>query len=190
VRAPSCAATACPIGIHFSHSLLLLLLPLPHPCWLRPLLAALDSDPRAFERGQKEREAGPTMMFAKLNMTTPEGGVRTKGESDALAARWQDLLYTGGIEATAYDLEASKVLLTVQKGHQGEELKDFLVEQEEVLEVEWNSKKYRRPGVKPLPLDPAPSPRKGAKKKKKKRKRKRKRKTPGQRQQKEKAKKE
>ena len=57
------------------------------------------------------------------------------------------LLSTGGVFVTGYDIATNKILLTLQRGWFGQEVKEFLLSQPEVKEVEWDSVKYR-PGKK------------------------------------------
>ena len=39
--------------------------------------------------------AGPTMMFATLNMTKPDGTAFNKSDTDELAAMWKEVIYSG-----------------------------------------------------------------------------------------------
>jgi len=90
--------------------------------------------------------AGPTMMFAKMNIDSPNP--MTKSELEDIAKRWSDLLFTGGIRVTTYVIEKDTVLLTQQHGWDGTMTRDFLLEQDRVLYVEWDSKKYTAADVR------------------------------------------
>jgi hypothetical protein len=100
------------------------------------------------------------MMFANLNMTKADGSGRmTKEDTDELAYQWREMLYTAGLNpcgdngcaVTMYDIEEDKILFSMQRGWKGSEIKDFLLDQLEVLVVEWNTKKFLPPHVKALP---------------------------------------
>ena len=43
-----------------------------------------------------------------------------------------------GVEVTPYAVEYDTLLMTVQRGWNGDELRDFLLSKEEVIEVEWD----------------------------------------------------
>ena len=59
------------------------------------------------------------------------------------------MLYTGGVLAEIFDLEPHRMLFTCQKGHLGGDLKDFLLEQPQVVQVEWHNRKFYKKGVVP-----------------------------------------
>ena len=127
----------------------------------------------------QESTAGPTMMFAKLNHTKPDGSKLTREDTQELAAMWKELLFTGGVECTPYDIEWDTILMTLQRGWNGFQMKDFLLSRNEVLKVTWNSKDYLKEGVTEQDLsgdagDEGRS-KKGKKKKTKKKKKKKKR---------------
>lgn len=102
---------------------------------------------------------GPTMQFVTLRDSAAPGG--TGGESgsgsgaplpwakqskavlEALTTRWKELLHTAGIEAACYDIGEGRVLVSLQEGWRGYDLRDFLLAQPEVQEIEWDSVKYK-----------------------------------------------
>jgi hypothetical protein len=47
-------------------------------------------DPGSFASAQQAM-AGPTMMFATLNMTKQDGTAITKDDTDELAAKWKEV---------------------------------------------------------------------------------------------------
>jgi len=59
------------------------------------------------------------------------------------------LLFTAGIEVSVYDMEDSRVLVTLQHGWRGYDVKEFLVRQQAHLveEVEWDQVKYKPEGA-------------------------------------------
>ena len=101
----------------------------------------------------QESTAGPTMMFAKLNHTRKDGSKLTREDTQELAAMWKELLFTGGVECTPYDIEWDTVLMTLQRGWNGFQMKDFLLSREEVLKVTWNSRDYLKEGVSEADLE-------------------------------------
>lgn len=48
----------------------------------------------------------------------------------------------GGLEASCYDIDDNKILVTLQHGWRGSEAKEFLLSREEVQEVMWNEKTF------------------------------------------------
>ena len=52
------------------------------------------------------------------------------------------MLWVDGVEVKCYEIEAGKLMVTLQKGWHAESVRDFLVQQDEVDEVEWDSVKY------------------------------------------------
>lgn len=113
------------------------------------------------------------MMFADLNKKAAPGGVWDKHAVALLSDKWRDvrvlalapfasrlasqlphafpvahvqLLSTGGVFITCYDVGESRMLVTLQRGWHGSDLKQFLLEQPEVDVVEWDSVKYTKDG--------------------------------------------
>ena len=60
----------------------------------------------------------------------------------SFSLQWQ-LLFTGGHEVQCYDIEWDKVLVTMQKGWDAQEVLDFLLKQDVVVEVS-ESKRSKR----------------------------------------------
>ena len=52
------------------------------------------------------------------------------------------LLLTGGVQSTCYDIESDVVLCTLMRGWQGEATKQFMLQQPEVEVVGWDQVKY------------------------------------------------
>ena len=97
-----------------------------------------------------ESTVGPTMIFAKLKHIKPSNGEKlVRDDTQLLAAMWKELLFTGGVEVTPYDIEWDTILTTLQRGWNGFQLKDFLLSREEVSKVTWNSMDYYREGEEP-----------------------------------------
>eukprot|EP00937_MAST-01D_sp_MAST-1D-sp2_P002213 g2213.t1 len=114
-----------------------------------PPTAADNASPAAFAAASRRAQAGPTMMIATINMTMGSGARMTKEESDEVAYRWQRLAWSGGIDMSCFDAgREDQILVTLQKGWDGTELKDFLLAQPEVVEIVWDQVKYW-PGGKP-----------------------------------------
>merc|ERR1712005_94233 len=82
-----------------------------------------------YERMEARRNAPmevPTMVFARLNRTLKDGSKLTKEATEETGAMWRELLFLGGVEVTPYAIEYDTLLMTVQRGWNGDELRDFL----------------------------------------------------------------
>ena len=139
------------------------------------------SDPSAW-LAQGMATSGPTMMFARLRTNTLKGiangnvgGKWGKEDTQMKAGMWKELLFTGRVEVTAYDIEWDTVLMTLQRGWNAMQLKNFLLKQPEVWQVTWNQQKFTPDGIAPPPEPPSPKKKKKKMKKKKKKKKKKKR---------------
>ena len=95
-------------------------------------------------------QSGPTMVFARLNRTLKDGSKLTKEVTEETGAKWRELLFLGGVEVTPYAIEYDTLLMTVQRGWNGDELRDFLLSKEEVIEVEWDQVKYKPERLKTM----------------------------------------
>ena len=86
---------------------------------------------------------------------------------------WKELLFTGGVECTPYDIEWDTILMTLQRGWNGFQMRDFLLSRDEVLKVTWDSKDYFKEGVTEADLseegDESSAPAKKSTKRRKKR---------------------
>ena len=81
---------------------------------------------------------GPTMLFAELRP-----GAWSAAELAALSDEWMELLKTAGIEATVYEVSPGRLLVTLQTGWRGYEVREFLLRQAVVAEVSWNQHTYK-----------------------------------------------
>lgn len=65
---------------------------------------------------------------------------RTWLESDlnTISTQWTDLLMTSGLQASIYNIEGDRLLLSTQKGWFGEDIKEFLLTRGEVNKLTWN----------------------------------------------------
>jgi hypothetical protein len=81
-------------------------------------------------------QAGPTMLFAGLRAGAGAGA--GGGGGDALANAWRELLHTAGIDVAVYDVAPRRLLVALQRGWRGAEVRDFLLAQPEVADVEWD----------------------------------------------------
>ena len=124
-------------------------------------------------------QSGPTMVFARLNRTLKDGSKLTKEATEETGAMWRELLFLGGVEVTPYAVEYDTLLMTVQRGWNGDELRDFLLSKEEVIEVEWDQVKYKPERLKTLEEKQEEKRRKKKSRKKKKKKKEKKKKKKG-----------
>jgi hypothetical protein len=112
--------------------------------------------------------SGPAMMFVSLNPTDPKGELWTKKSLDFLSAEWASLCKTAGLEAKVYDisegaqdpvtrtrkptgsatptptkaLPPARMLVSMNSGWRGYELRDFLLRRPELESLEWDQVKY------------------------------------------------
>uniref|UniRef100_A0A7S2RHB1 Mesoderm development candidate 2 n=1 Tax=Rhizochromulina marina TaxID=1034831 RepID=A0A7S2RHB1_9STRA len=95
--------------------------------------------------------AGPTMMFIELR---PREGGYAEEELYNITGIWKDLMYTGGLTVTFFNIENDKVLCSMQKGWDGIQVKEFLLTQSQVAKVTWDNQDYVPEGY-----DSSPPPR-------------------------------
>jgi len=90
--------------------------------------------------------AGPAMLFCTLLPNDPRDGKPWGNESlQRMAYEWRELLKTGGLEASVYDIsdeKAKRMLVTMQSGWNAYDLRDFLLQRPELEELEWDQVKY------------------------------------------------
>ena len=90
--------------------------------------------------------SGPAMLFCTLTDVDPRDGKPWTNETTNRAAyEWRELLKTGGLEAQVYDIsddKAKRMLVTMNQGWNAYELRDFLLRQPELKEMEWDQVKY------------------------------------------------
>jgi hypothetical protein len=119
----------------------------------------------------QQSSAGPAMMFVQLRPKDESSGVPySESELVELSGVWKELLWTGGLEVSFYNIDTNKMLVSLQKGWDGGPVRDFLLDQAETVKVTWDQHDY-------LPEDrhsdvPSPSKKKKPSKKSKKKKKK------------------
>lgn len=69
-------------------------------------------------------------------------------------------MFTGGVNATCYDIEPNIILCTLMRGWFAPQMKEFMLRQPGVVEVEWNQVKYKPTDVKEdaIEVDEADAP--------------------------------
>jgi len=77
---------------------------------------------------------GPTMLFAELQPTQPWSSAQLA----ALADEWTELLHTAGITASVYEVAEARLLVTLQTGWRGYDVRAFLLAQPAVASVSWD----------------------------------------------------
>jgi len=88
--------------------------------------------------------AGPTMQFAKLDIEGKKGDkALQRKDVETIARQWQDKLFLGGVTVTCYVIEDDTILATMQHGWNGNQLKEFLLDQKHVKQVTWDSQTYK-----------------------------------------------
>ena len=118
----------------------------------------------AIERGEgnvdqlkhTQSAAGPAMMF--IDLKPPGGGtdVWTQDDVTTLATQWKDLLISGGQRGEFYPIGDNQLLVSTQKGWEASAIRDFLLEQPQVVKVRWDSSDYYPEGVEPPEKAPSP----------------------------------
>eukprot|EP00752_Nemacystus_decipiens_P006704 g6027.t1 len=86
----------------------------------------------AMAAGQKDI-AGPTMLFAQVGSggsgeTGDKDEPLSKQETEDLGGRLQQMAQLGSLEVSVYALDAGSILVSTQKGWEGQEVLDFLLQ--------------------------------------------------------------
>ncbi|CBN77894.1 hypothetical protein Esi_0077_0066 [Ectocarpus siliculosus] len=106
----------------------------------------------AMAAGQKDA-TGPTMLFAQVRSgglgetggSGDNGGSISKEETEKVGGRLQQLAQLGSLEVSVYALDAGSVLVSSQRGWEGQQILDFLLSRPEVSKVTWNSRDFYPP---------------------------------------------
>ncbi|GMH74915.1 hypothetical protein TrST_g674 [Triparma strigata] len=101
---------------------------------------------QAVANAEAGNQGGPTMMFVDLHPNMGQSGInsdssdRTWFESDLnfISQQWKDLLKTAGFDATLYNIEGDRLLVSVQKGWHGMDIRNFFLTRPEVNMLTWN----------------------------------------------------
>ncbi|KAL6130954.1 PREDICTED: uncharacterized protein LOC101313939 [Fragaria vesca subsp. vesca] len=93
-----------------------------------------------------KRHSGPILGFIKLRL----GVKRTKDMVVEIATRWSKVLRTGSIAVKFMGIDLSTVMVTIERGQDLNELKDFVLNQPEAYELKIGDQYFRRPGDPPL----------------------------------------
>jgi vacuolar-type H+-ATPase catalytic subunit A/Vma1 len=80
-----------------------------------------------------------------LMMFVTVAGTPTDRETEELTALWQSSLFNANLQTTRYVMESNKAIFMVDDGSKAYEIKDFLVRQENCLEVVIDQETY--PGI-------------------------------------------
>ena len=94
----------------------------------------LKSLPRNKNNDLKNVKHGILLKFLKSELK--------RNDVEEISKIWQDKLFYGRIHVQNYVIEDDTILVTLQYGWEGRELKDFLLDQEHVKSVTWDSKEY------------------------------------------------
>lgn len=93
------------------------------------------------EEMMKMSKKGKTLMiFARLK------GNPEKSETEKITTRWQQGLLNGNIQTERYLVSDDRVIFLTKDGSYAWEIKDFLIQQPECLEVTFDNQKF--PGLK------------------------------------------
>jgi len=109
----------------------------------RPPAEGFEFDPSKMnpQDMMKMAKKGKTLMiFAQLK------GKPEMRETEKITTRWQQGLLNGNIQTERYVVSTDRVLFLTKDGSLAWEIKDFLVQQPECLEVSFDNQKF--PGLK------------------------------------------
>lgn len=96
----------------------------------------------------QQSSTGMAMIFITLSLLNPETGDEwTKDAEEQLATKFTSLLHSGGLKVSVYRIDPRRLLVTMQTGWYGEEVKDFMITQPAVMKVTWDSVDYVNPDV-------------------------------------------
>ncbi|XP_067938583.1 LDLR chaperone boca-like [Watersipora subatra] len=84
------------------------------------------------------------MMFATV------AGNPTRKETEKVSARWESSLFNANIQMKRYVIEDDKILIQIDDGSDAVQIRDFLLMQEDCLEVTVDSKSYDGAGKKAI----------------------------------------
>jgi hypothetical protein len=145
------------------------------------------NDPGAYLDAMGKHMSGPTILFITFpdycldedDWCHEEGGNEwQKDDTERMGWQWKEKLALGGVEVTPYAIERDQLLFSMQRGWRGQQLKDFVLSQPQVVRVRWNDRDTENPNYKgkPKPKKVPTSSQKASKKSKKKKKKKKKKK--------------
>eukprot|EP00633_Aureoumbra_lagunensis_P000754 CAMPEP_0197293400 /NCGR_PEP_ID=MMETSP0890-20130614/28290_1 /TAXON_ID=44058 ORGANISM="Aureoumbra lagunensis, Strain CCMP1510" /NCGR_SAMPLE_ID=MMETSP0890 /ASSEMBLY_ACC=CAM_ASM_000533 /LENGTH=222 /DNA_ID=CAMNT_0042768095 /DNA_START=238 /DNA_END=906 /DNA_ORIENTATION=+ len=117
-----------------------------------------------------QSETGMAMIFVTLSAYQEDGTPWTEADEQKIAAKFAALLQTGGLKINSYRIDPRRLLVTMQTGWYGADVKDFLLEQPTVMKITWDSVDYLNPNVKQVEVSSHNSINKKENKKKKKKK--------------------
>ncbi|XP_075519161.1 uncharacterized protein LOC142553054 [Primulina tabacum] len=89
-----------------------------------------------------KRQLGPVFGFVKL----VPGTRRTPEMVSDIAMKWTNVARTGAIEAKFMGVDLSTITVTMQKGQDSPELKEFMLSQSDAYEIKIGDQLFRRPG--------------------------------------------
>jgi len=98
------------------------------------------------EVAASQNRQGPVMVFVHLFRDK----IKSKKDTEDTLSRWKEMLMVGGVSTNPYPIQEDTVLITIEKGGRDfKALKDFLLDQDLVEELEIDGQKVRRPGQPP-----------------------------------------
>lgn len=97
----------------------------------------MNGDPFKFMAG-----SGTKMVFVELLDKQLDGKPWDKPAVDKLAARWQALCRSGSTQASFYNIEQNRLLISVDKSYMFGDAMKFVLNQPETLKITIDSKDY------------------------------------------------
>ena len=104
----------------------------------KSIAKAMKKNPLAFSGGSSG--AGPSMVFVELQPKQKDGKEWTKEATDILASKWSALLKTAHLQANTYNLGDGKLIVSIDKGWQSNEILKFGLKQWETVKITKDSK--------------------------------------------------
>ncbi|KAJ4777268.1 LDLR chaperone MESD [Rhynchospora pubera] len=103
-------------------------------------------DPSRIQEELMKRHSGPSYGFVKLRF----GVSRTKDDIQNIAIKWSKMLKAGAVDVRFMAVDLNTFMFTMERGQDVEEVKEFILHQNDAYEVKLGDQTYRRPGDPPL----------------------------------------
>ncbi|KAK9749420.1 hypothetical protein RND81_02G124400 [Saponaria officinalis] len=118
--------------------------PLPEPDFDPSDLDHLD--PAQIQARFSKFQTGPVFGFVKLRL----GLQRSPDDVSETAMKWTKVMKTGGLEVKFMGVDLSTIMFTMETSQSVDEVKEYILEQEDAYEVKIGDNVYRRAGDPPL----------------------------------------
>ena len=96
----------------------------------------LESEAQVLYKQHEKRNVGATMFYVTMTEKNLD-----ENEIGQFADYVTSLAATGGVECSVYNIKKGRILVTLQKGWQGDDLYEMLLGLPQVEHVEWKDRK-------------------------------------------------